>query len=50
MKALVDTGCGWTVVKQAKGITVAKVLQIRCIHGDVRHYPTLMDHIQIVRR
>lgn len=39
VEALVDRSCGWTSVHRAVGEPLDEVLlQIRCIHGDVRDY------------
>lgn len=38
---------GLTLVGHVEGTPLAKMLQIRCIHGDVRDYLTVMAHIQV---
>lgn len=43
-----DMGCGQTLVHRAVGELLAEVLQIRYIHGDVRDYPTVRVHLQVV--
>lgn len=35
---LVDTGCGHMLVKTIKGPWAAKMMQMICIHRDVREY------------
>lgn len=45
--ALMDTGCGWTLVHKAVGEPLAEFLQIRCIHGDVKDYLTVRVHLQV---
>lgn len=34
--ALVDTGCGRTLIRHAEGPRVPKIMQLKCIHGDIR--------------
>lgn len=40
VEALIDTGCGRTLVKRAKGPYTPKILKMQCIHGEIREYRT----------
>lgn len=48
--ALIDTGCGRTLVKEAKGPFTWEILHMKCIHGDVRDYKTKWVEIQVGRQ
>lgn len=47
MWALIDTGCGQTLVQEAEGKCTRERLSLRCIHGDVRDYPTKLVHLEL---
>lgn len=40
MDALIDMGCGRTLMKQHIGRWTSKVLRMCCIHGDMKKYKT----------
>lgn len=46
-QALLDTGCGRTLVKKAKGPVTGERLTLHCIHADVKTYPTKIIKIHI---
>lgn len=41
MEVLVDTRCGRTLVQKAEGSPLAEVLQVKCIHRDVKEYSAI---------
>ncbi|KAI2657591.1 Transposon Tf2-9 polyprotein [Labeo rohita] len=47
--ALVDSGCNQTSIHQSliqpEALDKSRVVQVRCVHGDVVGYPRLMDRI-----
>lgn len=45
--ALIDTGCGRTLVKRAKGPFTPEILRKECIHGDIREYHTKVVTVEI---
>lgn len=47
IKALIDMGCGSTVVRKAKGPFTPEVVPMQCIHRDVWKYRTKMVTIGI---
>lgn len=40
VEALIDTGCGTTLIRKAKGPYTPEVLSMQCLHGDVKEYRT----------
>ena len=46
-KALVDTGCSKTLVKELEGERLPEIAVIRCIHGDVKEYATTMAEVEV---
>lgn len=38
--ALIDTGCGCTLVPLAHDVFVSKVLKMKCVNGDRKEYCT----------
>ncbi|KAF7239052.1 hypothetical protein EYD10_14243 [Varanus komodoensis] len=47
VEALVDTGCGRTLVRQAWGSPLEKILQVKGIHGDVKPYATRWAKVEV---
>lgn len=43
----IDTGCGRTLVKNAKGTFTGEILHMKCIHGDVKEYRTKWEELTI---
>lgn len=38
----------WTLMQRAESMPLAEVLQVRCIHGDMREYPMLLVWLHVV--
>lgn len=47
VQALLDSGCGRTLVRKAKGAIMGEQLTLKCIHGDVKTYPTKVIKLSI---
>lgn len=47
VEALVDTRFGRTLVKQVEGPPLSEMLQVKCIHSDVRDYPTVLVQLRV---
>uniref|UniRef100_A0ABM5GER0 CCHC-type domain-containing protein n=1 Tax=Pogona vitticeps TaxID=103695 RepID=A0ABM5GER0_9SAUR len=46
-RALIDTGCSKTLVRQLEGTEGADEVSVRCIHGDSKKYATVWADVQI---
>lgn len=45
---LVDTRCGWILVKKARGPWETEVLQMKCIHRVICEYCTKTVEVQVL--
>lgn len=45
--AFLDTGCGRSLVRQAPGPETGEWMTLKCIHGDIKDYPTKVIRIEI---
>lgn len=43
----VDTGCGHALLCHAEGPWLSEIMQLNCIQGDVRKYPTVRVRLQV---
>ena len=46
-KALIDTGCGKTLVRELQGDKKHEGLAMRCIHGDLKNYQTMWANVKV---
>ena len=46
-KALIDTGCGKTLVRELLGDKKDEGLSVRCIHGDFKKYQTMWATVKV---
>lgn len=47
VQALLDTGCGRTLVQKVKGAITGEQVTLKCIHGDIKTYPTKVIKLYI---
>lgn len=44
---LVDTRCGRTLVRLVRGPYIPERMFLKCVHGDIKKYPTMVVHLLV---
>ncbi|XP_042299936.1 uncharacterized protein LOC121917889, partial [Sceloporus undulatus] len=47
VRALVDSGCNQTLVREAPGIGPTQLVNVRCIHGDLKPYKAIWVNVEV---